>query len=224
MKTKTYKIKKYWYDKVTEDTITIPENMDIIVKNGDIGDGLFDGAEHYCGVMLNDNYTDYEELFSDFKYGCVYYLSDIVFVEFNNIIEIDKLPIISNEEFKTKYKIDSYYIVIKNKPNIDIDKAFIKDENGCTIINNDYLKELSNQDVEPFKIIKINDIFGPYSVNVLELIMDNNSSFYLLTNKISLFNLLYNDDDKYDKIILNGHVGNAIFKSHITKYLEQYVY
>ena len=221
METKEYRIIKCYYATKVEKIINLPIDMDVIVDYGEIGDGLFIGAEHYCGVIYNDNKTDYEELFSDTLFGCVHFFKDIVFVELDNIIEVDKLPIISNEEFNSKYNIDSYYLTITDKPNIDVEKVFIKNDN-LTVINEEYLKELSNVETKPHTYIKINNIRGAYSVDILKLIIEDDNNFVLSTLTCNLFSLL---NDKYDMEtkVLNGNEGKELFDNAIINKLSDYI-
>ena len=168
---KTYKVLKGYYNKIKEETITIPKNMKLLYDNGCIGYGLHHGHNHYLGCMKKSELTK--------EITHYYEFSDLVFVVFDDIKFIDESPeFYTSEEFMNEFELNKYCIEFQTEGyfedlKLDID-SFEEEEKLILYAKDHYVEGYT------YEIWKITDIKGPYSVKV-----------FLVTNADRLFNEEY---------------------------------
>ena len=65
MKLKTYKTLYGYYNGPSENNINLPENIKLVYDDGEIGDGLTNGHNHYIGFIKYTDDIAEEELVND---------------------------------------------------------------------------------------------------------------------------------------------------------------
>lgn len=166
-----YKIKKYWYRKVTTKDVLIPDYAKLLVDPGALGSSKHENAEHYLAVMKTSDYKA-----NDFKsnyWGDALEFDKFTFVSLSDVEFPDNNPpLISYEDFKKEYEIDKYYVIRYDTsfPEDFLDKVFIKDSDGKTIICTKVLEEYKNMET-PVSISKIVEFKGEYSIKIMNLVL-----------------------------------------------------
>lgn len=166
-----YKVKKYWYRSETIKDLLIPDYAKLLVDPGVIGSSKHVNAEHYLAVMKTSDYKA-----KDFKnnyWGDALEFDKFTFISLLNAEFLDNNPpLISHEDFKKEYEIDKYYIIRYDTyfPEDFLDKVFIKDSDGKTIICTKVLEEYKNMET-PVSISKIVEFKGEYSIKTMNLVL-----------------------------------------------------
>lgn len=100
------KLKKHYYEGVSDYEIEIPDDTVFIYVDGDVGKLLHNGFNHYLAAtkseVKNINYNIANRYIN---------FPGITFMTFDNVIFESDITIISSEEFYNKFNIGSYYII-----------------------------------------------------------------------------------------------------------------
>lgn len=108
------KYKHHFYSDEGNYEVEIPDDTVFIYVDGDIGESLYDGFNHYLGATK----SKIEEL--NTYYGvCLYNeFPDITLISFNNVIFESEIKIISSKEFYEIFDIGNYYIFRSTKERV----------------------------------------------------------------------------------------------------------
>lgn len=163
MKLKTYKTLYGYYNGPCENNINLPENIKLVYDDGEIGDGLTNGHNHYIGfIKYTDDITE-EELdeLNTFGQEAIKF-GDLLMITISNTKFIDEPPIYTYQEMMKEFELDRYFIAFKTHSTFPED--FIK--------NGDFSKESIEKNVIPGKWVEIHKIVsikGPYSVDLFSI-------------------------------------------------------
>ena len=149
------KYKHHFYKDEGSYEIEIPDDTVFVYVDGDIGDSLYDGYNHYLGATKSD--------FSIDNYGVTIYdqFPGLTFIVFNNIIFESEIPIISSKEFYERFDIGNYYIFKSTK------------EEYKPILDGSKLKDFETISSKPVSITKILSIESPYRVKTFTIFIDS---------------------------------------------------
>ena len=150
------KLKKHYYEGVSDYEIEVPDDTVFIYVDGDVGRCLNKGFNHYLGITtkkMRNNYTIYS-LYTK--------LPGITFVAFDNVIFESDITIINSEEFYNRFNIGSYYIFKYLAPNLE----FFYNE-----------KSEKESRIIPPKLLSISKILEIKSQNIIKLFTANLNSW-----------------------------------------------
>lgn len=149
------KYKHHFYKDEGSYEIEIPDDTVFIYVDGDVGDCLYDGYNHYLGATKSD--------FSIDNYGVTTYdqFPGLTFIVFNNVIFESEIPIISSKEFYERFDIGNYYIFKSTK------------EEYKPILDGSKLKDFETIPSKPISIGKILSIESPYRVKTFTIFIDS---------------------------------------------------
>ena len=205
MKINTYKALYGYYGGPNENDIKLPENMKLVFNDGEIGNKLTFGHNHYIGfIKYPDDITE-EELdeLNTFGQDAIKF-GDLLMITISNTKFIDEPPIYTYQEMMKEFELDRYFIAFRTKNMFPED--FIK--------NGDFSKEAIEKNIIPGKWIEIHKIVnikGPYSVDLFSVVnwneMLENESYSISLNKHQDINRYVNSMeetmfDKFDSFII----------------------
>lgn len=149
------KYKHHFYKDESSYEIEIPDDTVFIYVDGDVGDCLYDGYNHYLGATKSD--------FSIDSYGITIYdqFLGLTFIVFNNVIFESEIPIISSKEFYERFDIGNYYIFKSTKREYK------------PILDGSKLKDFETIPSKPLSITKILSIESPYRVKTFTIFIDS---------------------------------------------------
>lgn len=177
-----FNYKHHWWDNATDESIELPDDTVFIYKDGDVGQRLYHGFNHYLAATKSKVEVE--------KEGNGYSIYDqfpgVTFIEFHNCI-FNEIPLISGEEFYNKFQLNNYYIFRSTRPDYVVEWEEVDGKpvgKTAKIIPS-----------KPMSITKILSIEGPCRISTLTAHigswLGDNREFYSINKEdfVTLMNL-----------------------------------
>lgn len=177
------KYKHHFYKDESSYEIEVPDDIVFVYVDGDIGNCLYDGYNHYLGATKSN--------FSTSKFGITIYdqFPGLTFIVFNNVIFKSEIPIISSKEFYERFDIGNYYIFRNTKTE--------------PIWNGNKIVDIKTK---PLSITKILSIESPYRIKTFTVFI--NSIF-----KGNFFSVNYEEFEEFGNLTDDYHWNLKIEKN-----------
>lgn len=173
------KYKHHFYKDEGSYEIEIPDDTVFVYVDGDIGDCLYNGYNHYLGATKSNFFID--------SYGVTtyYQFPDLTFIVFNNAKFESEIPIVSSKEFYERFDIGNYYIFRNTK------------EEAEPIWDGNVIVDIKTTiPSKPLSITKILSIESPYRIKTFTVFINSifeENFFSINYEKFVKFSNLTND-------------------------------
>lgn len=169
MKLRTYKVLRGYYDEVKEKELHMPEGVSFLRKEGQCGDCVHTGHDHYISILPKTDYNqnDIDMIMKADKDHLVGYheFGDYHIMMIRDIKFIDEFTEITSTEVMELYKFNEYYIVWKK---VDYwDDEVIEDIRSGKITIKEAASQMTKGKI--YKVGKILHFGGPFDITLFNV-------------------------------------------------------
>lgn len=192
-----------FYGKPERSTVEVPDDTVFIYKDGDIGQTLHQGCNHYIGA----SYQRMKEKFM--KVGSrAFDFDDLTFYILSDVKLITEIPLIGSDEFYNRFHLDKYLIIHYTEGYVNFSKmSGIYDINDNSIKANDpsHIDISCIYDVIEPRVSsyhKILSIEGPYCLKTLDVVV----SSWIATCEQDILSIMINNYQELPRMLNDFHI------------------